>query len=263
MELKNIFILLTILLKIALADDTSEDPTTSKPSACNDALRKKFEEWKLKFKIVYQSVEEENLRREIFCANSKRVQNHNGSGNATYTRSENKHTDKTPEERNNNMLGAKKPTSNKVGNRVQTTTLPQNTQRTRRSRSTRTKKTKNTVKNRFTTSPSVRNTSPAQTTRRTTIRWTTNSKPTTRTIASTSRTVPTTRSTTTRSTTSFARMTSTTRGVSRPETIRYTLNSGSPPDNVNYTQDCTPAKDQYGCGACWVDNFYNFYLNNF
>lgn len=264
MELKIIFMSLIFLIKLTLADEVTELSTSSKPSACNNALRKKFEEWKAKFKVTYQTIEEEENRREIFCSNSKKVQNHNGSGNATYTRAENKHSDKTSEERNDNMLGAKKPAENKkVENRMKTSsTVPPKTQKTKRTKTTKAKKTKstkNTVKNKMTTSSStvrvttrpqstIKNQAVTVTTKKTTFPWTTKSPPSTRSVSLTRSVSSTTRSTST----STGMPTTTEKLVMKPEVIEYTVNSGPIPDYLNYTSDCTPAKDQYGCGACWV-----------
>lgn len=281
MGLKRILIIFPILFYFALSDEKTDTPTSASPTACNEALKKKFDEWKAKFEITYPSVEEETLRKEIFCANSKKVQSHNGSGNATYTRAENKHSDKTPDERNNNMLGAKKAKSSKVGNGLKTTpTTSEKTQRTKRTRTTRTRKTKGPVKNsmkttrstqRFTTMPpttrapqTVRSQppttkapdttkAPAVTTRKTTFAWTTKSPPTTRTKGSTaSKNPPVTSPPSRPPMTDPPTLATTTKGVSKPEMLKYNVNSGAPPSSLNYTDGCTPAKDQYGCGACWV-----------
>lgn len=245
----NLFL---VLILSVLCDKIFADEA---PSNCSEDLRKKFEEWKVKFNVSYSSPEEENKRREIFCANRRKVSDHNQK-DSTYTRSENAHTDKSKEEKDGNMLGAKRTANSK--SKMDTTKSSQKVKDTSefseaaaKTRAPFTTPKRSTLQ----AMPPVKASTVKATTKNTTTQKTTTKK---NTSTQKPTTKPTTAKPTTKATTKTTPKTSastTTAQSGAIDNLSYSVHSGVMPENLNYTSGCTPVKDQYGCGSCWVMSF--------
>lgn len=269
MEKINLFLVLISLSVVyvkVFADDAA-------PSNCSEESKKKFEEWKQKFDVTYSSPEEETKRREIFCANKRKVSDHNQKDNSSYTRSENVHSDKSKQEKDENMLGAKRPAN--VQSKMNTippqkvneenSDMPQTDadKKTRAPFTTRQRSTFKAMPQAQTKPQTVRGvTTTKATTTKVTTKKPTTQKPTTKPTTMKPTTKPTTAKLTTKATTkTLPKMTTTQAKTTTTATtaqsgtidsLLYPVKSGIMPDYLNYTSDCSPVKDQYGCGSCWV-----------
>lgn len=231
-----------IILSVVYVKVFADDPALSS-SKCSEALKKKFQEWKAKFNVSYSSSAEEEKRREIFCENRKKVSDHNQQNNSSYTRSENAHTDKSKQEKDENMLGAKRTESPKSN--------LDTTQKVAKTRAPFTTKIRSTLRA-MPPAPSVKTTTQKPTTQKLTTQKPTTQKPSTvkTTTKATTKTISKISSSTSRITTTSTL--SSTAQSNTVDTLSYFVKSGTMPDNLNYTSDCSPIKDQYGCGSCWV-----------
>jgi len=65
----------------------------------------RFNNWKLEHGKVYQSIEEEEARFEVFLRNHKTIEAHNADSTQTFTMGHNQFSDMTPEEFKSTMTG--------------------------------------------------------------------------------------------------------------------------------------------------------------
>merc|ERR1712045_825086 len=65
----------------------------------------RFNNWKLEHSKVYQSIEEEQARIEVFLRNHKTIEAHNADSTQTFTMGHNEFSDMTPEEFKSTMTG--------------------------------------------------------------------------------------------------------------------------------------------------------------